>query len=147
MEFQIYGFRNPYRLDRNDRGGGILLFVRESLITRLLSRYSFPHDIEILFIELNLRKKKWLICCCYNPHKNLKNYHLQELAKGIQISSSNCDDILIMGDFNTEVSETSFSSFWELYEVKSIINQSTCYKNPTNPSCIELFLTNSPNSF
>ena len=52
-----------------------------------------------------------------------------------------------MGDFNAEVSETSFSSFCELYEVKSIINQLTCYKNPTNPSCIDLFLTNSLNSF
>ena len=28
-QFQIYCFRAPYRLDRNDRGGGILLFVRE----------------------------------------------------------------------------------------------------------------------
>ena len=52
---QIYGFRTPYRLDGNDRGGGILLFVRENLMTRLL-RHSFPHDIEILFTELNLAK-------------------------------------------------------------------------------------------
>ena len=52
-----------------------------------------------------------------------------------------------MGDFNAEVSETSFSSFCELSEVKGIINQSTCCKNPTNPSCIDLFLTNSINSF
>ena len=52
---QISGFRTPYRLDRNDRGGGILLFVGENLMTRLL-RHSFPHDIEILFIELNLAK-------------------------------------------------------------------------------------------
>ena len=56
-QFQIYGLRTPYRVDRNDRGGGILLFVRENLITRLLQRHSFPHDIEILLIELNLRKK------------------------------------------------------------------------------------------
>ena len=28
-QFQIYCFRAPYRLDRNDRGGGVLLFVRE----------------------------------------------------------------------------------------------------------------------
>ena len=146
-QFQIYSFRTPYRLDRTDRGGGTLLFVRENLITRLLSRHSFPHDIEILLIELNLRKKKWLICCCYNPRKNLINYHLQELTKGIQIYSKNYYDILLMGDFNAEVFETSFSSFYELYEVKSIINQSTCYKNPTNPSCMDLFLTNSPNSF
>ena len=61
-QFQIYGFRNPYnRLDRNDKGGGILLFVRENLRKRLSLRHSFPHDIKIL-IELNLRKKKWLIC-------------------------------------------------------------------------------------
>ena len=52
-----------------------------------------------------------------------------------------------MGDFNAEVSETCFSSFCELYEVKSIISQSICYKNPTNLSGIDLFLTISPNSF
>ena len=126
---------------------GILLFVRENLITRLLSRHSFPHDIEILFIELNLRKKQWLICSCYNPHKNLINYHLQELAKGIQIYSNNYHELLLMGDFNAEVSETSFYSFCELHEVKSIINQSTCYKTPANPSCIDVFLTKSPSSF
>ena len=34
-QFQIYGFRTLYRLDRNDRGGGIL-FVKENLMTRLL---------------------------------------------------------------------------------------------------------------
>ena len=53
------------------------------MITRLLSRHSFLHYIEILLIELNLRKKKWLLYCCYNPHK--KNYHVQELANLIQI--------------------------------------------------------------
>ena len=99
-QFQIYSFRTPYRLDRNDTGVGILLFVRENLITKLLSRLSFPHDIEILFIELNLRKKKSQICWCYNPHKDLINYHLQKLAKGIQIYYNNYNGILIMGDFN-----------------------------------------------
>ena len=52
-----------------------------------------------------------------------------------------------MGDFNAEIFGTSFCSFCEFYEVKSIMNQSTCYKSPTNLSCIDLFLTNSPNSF
>ena len=52
MQFQIYGFRTTYRLDRNDRGEGeILLFVRENLITKLLSRHSFYHDIEILLMD------------------------------------------------------------------------------------------------
>ena len=56
-QFQIYGFRTPCRLDRNKWAVGILLFVRENLITRLLSRHFSPHNIEILLIKLNLRKK------------------------------------------------------------------------------------------
>ena len=101
LQFQIYGFRTPCRLDRNVRG--ILLFARENLTTTILSIHSFPYDIEILVIELSFRKKKWLICCCYN-------YHLQELANEIQIYSNNYDDILIMSAFNAEVSETRFNS-------------------------------------
>ena len=61
--------------------------------------------------------------------------------------SNKYNDILLMVDFNAEISETSFPSFSEVYEVKSIINQSTYWKNPTNPWCIGLFLTNSSNSF
>ena len=52
-----------------------------------------------------------------------------------------------VGAFNAEIFETRFCSFCQLYEVKSIINQLTCYKNPTNPSCIDLFVINSPNGF
>ena len=54
-QFQIYGFRAPCRLDGNVRG--ILWFVGENLITRLLSRHYFRYDIKILVIELNFRKK------------------------------------------------------------------------------------------
>ena len=75
-QFQIYAFRTPYRQDWNERGWEVLLFIRENLITRLL--YSFSHDIEILLLELNARKKNWFIFCCYNPHKNIINYHLKE---------------------------------------------------------------------
>ena len=63
-QFQICGFRTPYIRDRNDRGGGILLFERENLIKILLPRHSSTHDIEILLIKLNIRKKEF--CCCYN---------------------------------------------------------------------------------
>ena len=41
-----------------------------------------------------------------------------------------------MSEFNVEVSETIVFFFFLNYEVKSIINQSTCYKTPTNPSPI-----------
>ena len=39
------------------------------------------------------------------------------------------------------------NNFWESYNLSSFIREETCYKNPENPSCLGLFLTNSPNSF
>ena len=38
-------------------------------------------------------------------------------------------------------------TFCESYALYSLIKEPTCYKNPQNPSCIDLILTNSPCSF
>ena len=38
-------------------------------------------------------------------------------------------------------------NFLELYGLKCIVHDKTCFKSVINPSCIDLFLTNSPNSF
>ena len=64
-QFIIPGYALPCRLDRNQFGGGIMVFVREDIPSRVLS---LNKSIESLFIELNVRKKKWLLCCTYNPN-------------------------------------------------------------------------------
>ena len=71
IQFLINGFSVPHRLDQNNKGNGILLYVRDKIIVLPLNRYSLPPHIEILFFELNLRNQKWLVCCSYNPHKKL----------------------------------------------------------------------------
>ena len=80
----INGFSVPHRLDQNSKDGGILLYVRDKIIVLPLNRYSLPPHIEILFFELNLRNRKWFVCCSYNPHKNLIKGHLQVFSEGIQ---------------------------------------------------------------
>ena len=52
-----------------------------------------------------------------------------------------------MGDYNAEITETNMSPFCEIYNLTNIIKQPTCFKNPSNPSCIDLFLTNNANCF
>ena len=39
------------------------------------------------------------------------------------------------------------SEFCDTYNLKSLIREPTCYKNPENPSCIDLILTNRTCSF
>ena len=51
------------------------------------------------------------------------------------------------GYFNAEDTEPILSEFLEQYEVENIMKNKTCFKNPDRPTCIDLFLTNSPHSF
>ena len=37
--------------------------------------------------------------------------------------------------------------FWETYNLSNLIKESTCFKNPHNPSTIDLILTNRPRVF
>ena len=56
-QFLRNGFCKPYRLDRSPNGGGILLYVRDDIPPRLLTDYSIKDNLELFFVEVNIRKK------------------------------------------------------------------------------------------
>ena len=143
-QFHIHGFGEPYRFDRNGKGGGILLYIRDDIPSKLTES---KMTIEGLFVEINLRKKKWLLCCSYNPKKSLISNHLREIGNNLDLLSSKFDNYLLMGDFNLEPNEPAISDFCEICNTKNIIKEKTCFKNPENPTCIDLILTNRPRSF
>ena len=59
-QFMINCFSASFCLDRNDKGGGIILYIREDIPPRLVSTDS--GQVEGFFVEINLRKKKkWLL--------------------------------------------------------------------------------------
>ena len=62
-QFQIPGYSNPYRLDRRQHGGGLLLYIRSDIPSRHVKYLTILN----FFVEINLYKKKWLIGCSYNP--------------------------------------------------------------------------------
>ena len=74
-QFLLHGFIAPFRLDRNSKGGGVLLCIREDIPPRLLNSKS-KTAIENISAEINLRKRKWLNCS-YNPNKHLISNHLE----------------------------------------------------------------------
>ena len=45
------------------------------------------------------------------------------------------------------MSEPSLNEFCQTYSLESIVNKPTCFKNPKNPSCIDLMLTNRQERF
>ena len=53
-QFHIHGFSEPGRFDRNSSGGGILLYIREDIPSKLILT---KMTIEGFLVEINLRKK------------------------------------------------------------------------------------------
>lgn len=61
--------------------------------------------------------------------------------------SSTYENLIFTGKFNAELTEVHVNDFLQLYDLDNLIKEPTCFKNPTNPSCIDLILTNRPRSF
>ena len=146
--YHLKDFSNPYRLDRNCHGGGILVYVRDNIPSNLVKLNQNFENFEGFFIELELSKKsKWLLSFSYNPHKGNRKQHLSNISKGLNELNSKYDNILIIGDLNSEMREPSLDEFCQTYNLESIVNKPTCFKNPKNPSCIDLMLPNKQERF
>ena len=144
-QFYMKSYSKPYRLDRTSKGGGIILYVREDIPSKLINSSCIDHDKEYFLVELNLRKQKWLITCNYNnPHKTMMKEYLEYISKEMDSHSSKYDNFLLLGDFNSEPTEKAMKSFCQIYNFKNLLDKPTCYKNPNNPSCVDLIITNKP---
>ena len=61
------GYHKPYCLYISDRKGGLLVYIKSHLLSRLLKNFDIPSNIQIIPSELNLRKEKWMFMCIYRP--------------------------------------------------------------------------------
>ena len=122
-QFVIQGFAAPFRLDRTNTGGWILVYIRDGIPSKLLNISYVSSDTECLVIEINLRKTKWLLICSYNPHKTI----FQIICQIIDRNSSRYDKYFYIGDFNSETSETALRNFCDLYKLKNLVRKPTCF--------------------
>ena len=91
----------------------------------------------------------WLFAVYHSTHEVFGcsdiNF-LEQLNLALDIYS-NYDRVLCAGDFNLEEQNAHLSEFLDVRDFTNLVKEPTCYKNAENPSCIDLFLTNSPSSF
>ena len=146
-QFLIDSFSPPFRKDRDSQGGGILIYVRENIPCRLLNYATLPNDIEGIFIELSIDRNKWLMMGGYNPHKHCISYFLNNISTIIDLDIGKFEKFIFIADFNANSSNSSLIKFCDMYNLKNLIHEPTCYKNAENPSIIDLILTNCEHCF
>ena len=114
--------------------GTIMIFMRDIILSEL---NFFPNDIESIFVELNFRKCKWLLCETYQPSSQSDEYFFNKLDKTLDTYSKN-DQVFFKGEFNTEILEQRIKPFLYMHELSDLVKGKTCFKNMQNPSCLDL---------
>ena len=147
-QFYLEGYSEPYRLDRN-RNGGVMIYVREDIPSKRLTKHNFSKPIEGIFVEINLRKTKLLLFGGYRSDHALYGVKPIDFFEevGFALDMYNYDKFLLAGDFNVDRKEEVLQDFLSEHDAKNLVKQDTCFKNLDNPSCIDLFLTNCNMSF
>ena len=88
-----------------------------SMLQRILSKLTeMNSSVEIIFIEPNLRGKKWFPNCFCNANIGNICDHLRSLGKGLDILLTNYEKVFLMGGFNEEETNIHFKDLSNLHK-------------------------------
>ena len=138
-QFQIKSYKTPYRLDKSDTSGGILVYVKKGLPSNRLKVFNIPDDIQIVTIEIVLKNSKWLVISIYRPPNQKLEYFLRTLSEILDFY--NYKNSVIIGDFNADPDSSLLCDFISEQCLHNHVNFKTCFKSAKG-TCIDLILSN-----
>ena len=112
-QFAINGYIQ-FRADRDADGGAVLIYVREDIPCREINCHKLENTFEGIFLEVNLRKTKWLVFGGYNNVKSNINAFLRILGQVLDANMSRLENFLLLGDFNSEITEIDMKDFCDI---------------------------------
>ena len=80
-QFNLSGLRTPYRKDLSAKSGGLLVYVNSNIPSKVLKIPDCPSNIQVIPVQINLKKEKWLVIAIYTPPSHCKNYFITKLTK------------------------------------------------------------------
>ena len=88
-----------------------MLYLRDDIPCKQLKIQESPAPIKAIFIEMDIRKSKWLLVVGYNPHEERIASFLSDVSNASDKYLAKYENIIILGDFNSETNETHMKFF------------------------------------
>ena len=115
--------------------------MNSNIPSKVLKIPDCPSDIQVIPVEINLKKEKWLVIARYTPLTQCKNYFITESTKILDKCRGSYENTAILGDFNMQPTNQILKTFLEDNSYVNIIKSNTCFKSKPG-SCIDLILAN-----
>ena len=101
-QFHIDGYQfPPFRRDRNKRGGGKIVYVRNGIIAKRIKQFEEGFG-ETICLEFTLSKKKWCVLFVYRPPQNNKASFFNEISITLNQKANTYGKFIIMGHLNID---------------------------------------------
>ena len=97
--------------------------------------------MESISLELNLRKRKWLVVGIYKPPSYSEDTFIKSLFSCLTNIKKEFENIVLLGDFNMITENTKTEQLLNTFSLESLITSRNSFKSVT-PTCIDLVLTN-----
>ena len=108
----------------------IVYYVHDDILNKQLIKLKLPEDIEGVFVEVNIRKTKWLIFGAYRPLCQSVEYFFKHVGFALDTYKQTYNFFFFAGDFNMEDTEQVLSEFLINYDCNNLVKDKTCFKNP-----------------
>ena len=82
-----------------------------------------------------------------SPKKENIYSYLGHIGNALDKLIGKYDNLIIIGDFNSQMEEDAMNDFCDIYNLKNLIKEPTCFTNAQHPTTIGLILTNKSESF
>ena len=122
------------------------MYINEDIPFKVIQNSSLPTTLEVLSIEINLSRFKFLLIELYKTPSVCEKEFLLRLDKAHNFFSTKYENITLIGDFNMQPGNKNLRDFCDLNQLEHLILKPTCYKGKT-PSTIDLIITNHKTSF
>merc|ERR1712074_25138 len=87
-------------------GGRTMIYVREDVPNKKLTRHTFKDNIEGIFVELNIKKYKILVLGTYRPPNSNKLDYFNNISNSLDLYLPKYEKFVLLGDFNVNVNNT-----------------------------------------
>ena len=98
--FALPGFHEIIRKDRGAQGGGVAVFIRDSIQFKRVYEYEKAH-LEAIWLRINSIEGKVLLCCCYRPPDKVDFWNdLSDVLN--EVKNDQIRNLFILGDLNAD---------------------------------------------
>jgi exonuclease III len=149
-DIRVDGFK-IIRKDRpNRKGGGVAIYIKESIIYKERHDLSSLNDIENIWIEIVTpsSRENVLLSCCYRPPNSMSDYY-NKMVDIIEMANNENKEIIILGDMNYDYVMDDSLYKNPVFLIERLFSMTQLIKSPTrvtnaSSSLLDVVLTTCP---